>query len=268
MIGALFLGAGVVFAMWPLLRSVLTLGSAAEADAPQASRQLAMVGSVSNDLFELRFIRANGAIADVRVVRERAGEPWRPEATVDAPGIVMGDGYPVFATLRFMAVHGIDPNTALRPLTEEILDEIADEVTVIRGWGGEVAVCLWQRDKVVRAYLAGEIFELLLRDAALTSREGRGGSDRDLACTVIQRIASDFDRDEVRTAALAAALASCAGLRDLAIDSLSMACDAGALRACDLLMARAGSGGELWPEVDDLWRWIFDIVDGASPTAQ
>jgi len=262
-LGALLIAAALLLAVWPALRAGRLIGTSADASAPQEQRRLHMEADIAARALRLRFTRANGAMGELRLVRERDEGPWTPESLVDAPGIVFGDGYPVFASPRFMAVHGFDPRRALRPMSEAMLAEEADEVTVIRGWGGEIAVCLWRHDKVVRAYLAGGVFDALLAAPgempACERIEVIATAEGDAAPEGVLR-----DRaDAARTAALAAMIAGCAARRDYALDQLMRNCDAGQASACDLLLVRPDASSDLWPEIDDLWRWIFDVIDAS-----
>lgn len=256
-LGMTLVVAALVIALWPSIERGWTPGSRADAEQPETRRRLRIDAREESGALELRFTRPNGATADLRLVRASGQSPWRPEPTVDVPGVVLGDGYPIFASTRFMAVHGIATSSALRAMSPEIVDEQADEVTVIRGWGGEIAVCLWSREKIVRAYLAGEIFESLLAPASSHTPTGD-------ACQQIERLALGASNGSTRTAASAAELAGCPARRAAALERLQRDCDGGTLSACDLLVARAGASSDLWPEVDDFWRWVLDLRDASS----
>lgn len=253
LLGALLISLALILALLPLLRPGRPADATADAAVQDAAKKLQIDASVSPRSLRLRFTRPNGAAGDLELVRDRDDGPWVPDAQVDAPGIMLGDGYPVFATPRFLAVHGIDPRTVLKPMSVELLDEVADEVTILRGWGGEIAVCLWRHDKVVCAYLSGPVFDALRRTGADQS-----------ACARLESVAAGTGASALRTAASAAALAGCAGCREAALDRLRADCDAGEDTACDLMVARAGSTSELWPEVDDLWRWVLDVLDASA----
>ncbi|MBM4113148.1 MAG: hypothetical protein FJ253_07205, partial [Phycisphaerae bacterium] len=161
-LGAVLMALAAFAALWPALRAgwrAATSASAAQTQAPDSLRIVAV--DSSDRSLQLRFERSNGAVGHLALVRDGPESPWRAEPAVGAPGVLLGDGYPVFATPRFLAVHGLDSSSALRPIDASIAEETADDVTVIRFWGGEIAICLWRHGKVVRAGLAGPIFEAL-----------------------------------------------------------------------------------------------------------
>jgi len=249
-IGLALVAAALVVALWPFVSAI----GRADASLQEPRRRLQIDASPSDSSLHLRFTRTNGAVGDLHFVRGPDGATWVPQAQVDAPGVVLGDGYPVFATPRFLAVHAIDPRQALRPMSPEIAREEADEVTVIRGWGGEVAICLWQHDKIVRVYLAGGVFD------ALRSAE-QHTSHRATACETLEALALTAPAGATRTAAWAATLAGCSTRRAAALEALHSDCENGEATACDLLLARSGDASDLWPEIDDFWRWTLDLID-------
>jgi len=243
----------MALAIWPVIRSNQPLSGSANAASGRDADPLVITASTTGDRLHIRFVRPNGAAGDLELERGADGTGWSPGEKVDAPGVVLGDGYPVFASPRFLAVMGLDPRQAIRPMSEALATESAEEVTVIRGWGGEVAICLWRDDKIVRAFLVGEIFDRMLD----------GSADR-RACARLEELASSPTASSSRTSALAASLAGCPTTRSVAIERLMRNCEAGDASACDLLLARAGSASDLWPEVDDLWRWILDMLDAQA----
>ena len=249
-VGAVLLVVALALSIWPFVRAGRMELARAEASAQEQRRRVVIDATERGESLQLRFTRPNGAVGDLQLVRQGPGSAWVPQTQVEAPGLIFGDGYPIFATPRFLAVYGIDLMSVLRPMSPEIANEHADEVTIIRGWGGEIAVCLWHHDKITRAYLAGGVFEALLRASEFAP-----------ACDAIEALAIGAARGELRTAAWAATLAGCAARRTEALEALRRDCDAGEATACDLLLARAGSAAELWPEIDDCWCWVLDVLD-------
>ncbi len=253
LLGAGLIGLAVMLALWPALRAGWRGIAGASASDGSAATALSIVAESPDERhLRLRFVRPNGAVGHLALVRADAGSAWQPESQPGAPGVLFGDGYPVFATPRFLAVHGLPVAGAIRPLDASIARETADDVTAIQSWGGEVAVCLWRKGKVVRLALAGSIFEAL---------RAAGGGD---ACGRLRSLIESEDPAKPRAAACAAAIAACPELRDAALLRLRTLCEQGDAPACDVLLARGGSGTELWPEIDDCWRAIVDLSDAAA----
>lgn len=251
-VGAALISLGVLLALWPALRAGWRAVSTASAqDAAERGRLRILASMQGANEMRLAFERPNGAIGHLVLSRVDANSPWRPEPRVGAPGVLFGDGYPVFASPRFLAVHGFDSAQALRPVDESLAEEHADDVTVIQSWGGEIAIGLWRHGKVVRVALAGPIHERLL-ESAPNSPEG---------CERLGALMRSDARESPSTAACAAALAACPSLRDAALERLRQLCASGDPIACDILMARDGASADLWPEIDDTWRSIMDLLE-------
>jgi len=272
-IGALLVAAAALLALWPVMNAGWLAMVRAGAVPTQEAPRLHIRSSTPQPLeLALRFERPNGAVGHLTFVRESADAPWQPDPRVGTPGVLLGDGYPVFASPRFLAVHGLDARTALRSLTLDIAREQADDVTAIQSWGGEVAIGLWNHGKITRVYAAGPIFDAIhaieaeARDA--TDGGASGGASALDACARLEALMAPTRPAPVRIAACAAAIAGCPSLRESAIERLRDACEQGEPVACEVLVARDGTTAQLWPEIDDCWRWVLDLLDAAPPMRQ
>ncbi len=253
-VAALLVAGAIVWSQWPEVRRAPAASGAGllEIRAEQASPGRLVV----------RMLRPNGAAGELRFERNAAGA-WRPADAAFAPGVAFGDGYPVFATPRFLASVGLPVKGVLKPMSPDVASETAEDVTVLRGLGDEVVVCLWNRGKVTRAWVAGETFERMVAGAnGAAAPAGPAPAD---ACGRLAAWALAAGRGgSLDVSACEALIAGCPQWRPAALEALVAACERGDLRACDALTARGDGGAEPWPEVSDFWRWVLDLEDAGG----
>lgn len=264
-LGAALVALAAVLALMPALRAGWMAMTRADASWRAEPSRLRITARMPDPhRLELRFERPNGAVGHLSFHREGADQSWHPDTGLGAPGVLLGDGYPVFATPRFLAAHGLPAQRSLAPVSSAVAAEDADDVTAIQLWGGEILVGLWRHGKIARAFVSGPIFDALVPAGAASGEEGRVGGS---ACERLPPLMNTRQPASVRLAGCAAAIAGCPELRELALEQLRDACASGDALACDLIVARDRSEVGLWPEIDDAWRWILDMIEaGAGPT--